>query len=58
MEKGLWRYEANVAEPSHLNAACLAPRLRGGSDGVITQLHSQSQTQHIVKEPRVIGQYS
>lgn len=44
MEKGLWCYEANVAEPTHLNAASLAFFLQ--ADGVITILHSQSQAEH------------
>lgn len=33
MEKGLWRYEANVAEPSDLNAAWLAQCLLGDGGG-------------------------
>lgn len=58
MEKGLWCYEANEAEPSHLNTASLAFVLQG--DRVITLLHSLPQTQHTdtVWKLRAIGQYS
>lgn len=38
MEKGLWRYEANVAEPSDLNAAWLAQCLLGWGEGGRTEL--------------------
>lgn len=40
MEKGLWRYEANVAEPARLNAASAA-----AATGVIALLRSLF-TQH------------
>lgn len=45
MEKGLWCYEANVAEPAHLNTDSLA-LLRHSGDRVITLLRSLSQTEH------------
>lgn len=48
MERGLWRYEANVAEPSHLNTACLALRLWGvgGIEGRSYYAIAQSNCKH------------
>lgn len=37
MEKGLWCYEANVAEPPHLNTVSLAVLQGGQSYYTITQ---------------------
>lgn len=44
MEKGLWCYEANVAEPSHLNTASLA-----GEQSYYTITQPFTNTTHCLK---------
>ena len=56
MEKGLWCYEANVAEPAHLNTGSLAA-LQGTELLHYYTAYRKHNTPTLFKALRVIGQY-